>query len=262
MNLGLIMAPFKHSWQDGSAGEKSWVLSLPPSLPAYPLFVSYRLLVFLCRVVSKSSSQLLSLHPPNPLALMSDVTWAPLSLLPCSQTPVWTHVSHSGPSLYSRKDSYWDSYCLFALFMLVNSLRANGSVMQSFTFAVHSVLLSIRLMMFSVRRWVPCPLKSPTWERGCKGGVDRPWLNWSDQIPVSGKPGVPLSNSQCSQKMPLNVLVYGCCDLTSNHWRVEKVKNTRGSATLFILNFYLLWYFFQATFQSLQVHNTVCTSLE
>lgn len=65
-------------------------------------------------------------------------------------------------------------------------------------------------------------------------GVDRPWLNWSDQIPVSGKPGVPLSNSQCSQKMSLNVLVYGCCDLTSNHWRVEKVKNTRGSATLFI----------------------------
>lgn len=171
MNLGLIMAPFKHSWQDGSAGEKAECsLSLPPSLPAYPLFVSYRLLVFLCRVVSKSSSQLLSLHPPNPLALMSGVTWAPLSLFPCSQTPVWTHVSHSGTSLYSRKDSYWDSYCLFALFMLVNSLRANGSVMQSFTFAVHSVLLSIRLMMFSVRRWVPCPLKSPTWERGCKGG--------------------------------------------------------------------------------------------
>lgn len=169
MNLGLIMAPFKHSWQDGSAGEKAECsLSLPPSqhIPSSSLIGSLYFFAELC--LNPVPSYLASTHPTH--LLWCQVWRERPSLFPCSQTPVWTHVSHSGTSLYSRKDSYWDSYCLFALFMLVNSLRANGSVMQSFTFTVHSVLLSIRLMMFSVRRWVPCPLKSPTWERGCKGG--------------------------------------------------------------------------------------------
>lgn len=60
-----------------------------PSLSAYPhFFVSYLLLVFLCRVVSKSSSQLLSCPPPaNPPALMSGLKRASLSPLPFLSDP-------------------------------------------------------------------------------------------------------------------------------------------------------------------------------
>lgn len=155
--------------------QQEWKAECSLSLQTDPLFVSYWLLVFLCRVVCKASSKLLT---QSTQAACSDVRCdvsAPLSLFPCSQTPAWTHVSHSGPSLYSRKDSYWYSYCLFALFMFGNSLRANGSVMQSFTFAVHSVLLPISLMMFIVRHWVPFPLKTQKWELGCKRGTK--WMD-------------------------------------------------------------------------------------
>lgn len=87
-----------------------------PSLSAYPyFFVSYLLLVFLCRVVSKSSSQLLS--PPKPTRPLWCQVWSehPSLPSPSSQTPVWTHVSHSGPSPYSRTGTGTVIVCLHYL---------------------------------------------------------------------------------------------------------------------------------------------------
>lgn len=157
-------------------GREEKLSALPSSLPPSQQISSSSLiglLYFFAELcLNPVPSYLASNHPTSFFwcQVWRKCLFLSLSLFPAFQTPVWTHVSHSGPSLYSRKDSYWDSYCLFALFMLLNSLRANGSIMQSFTFAVLSVLLSISLMMFSLCRWVPCLLKSRTWELGRKGG--------------------------------------------------------------------------------------------
>lgn len=148
-------------------GRKEKLSALPPSQQISSSSLIGLLYFFAELGLNPVPSYLASNHPTR--FFWCQVWRKRPSLFPGFQTPVWTHVSHSGTSQYSRKDSYWDSYCLFALFMLVNSLRANGSIMQSFTFAVHSVLLSIRLMTFSLCRCVPRLLKSRTWELGRKG---------------------------------------------------------------------------------------------
>lgn len=171
MDLGFIMAPFKHSWQDGLERKKSWVLSpsqcilshclSPPALLSAPC-ISCRVVLADCGVVSKSSSQLLSPHPIHSLRL----TRAPL---PPSQTPAWTHVSHSKPSQYSRIGTGTVIVCLH---YLCQCTVCGKWLRNAIIHSCHPALPSIRLMIFCNRPRVPWLLKSWMWE------VGRPLLNW------------------------------------------------------------------------------------
>lgn len=157
------MAPFKHSWQDGLEREKSWVLSLSLSMYSLCVSLSHSLLSAPCifgrvvlvdrGVVSKSSSQLLSPHPPSSL-LHKDAS------LPLSQTPAWTHVSHRETSQYSRMATWTVIVCLHYLCQCtVCGKWHHNAIIHS----CHPVLLSIRLMIFC-----NCPGFPGCWNHKCE----------------------------------------------------------------------------------------------
>lgn len=140
-----------------------------PSLSADPhFFVSYLLLVFLCRVVSKSSSQLLT--PPSQPARSDVKSEASIPLSPpLPLRPQFEPMYHTAGHHRTVEQAQGQLLFVCTIYVGVQS-AANGSVMQSFTLAVPSMLLSIRLMMFGVRPRVPWLLKSRMWEVGCKEG--------------------------------------------------------------------------------------------
>jgi len=158
---GFIMAPFKQSWQDGLEREKLSALSCS-MLYALSLSLSFSLIrsslfppFFFRRVVredrgvvSKSSSQLLSPHQSHSL-------WhkgASEHLSSLSQTPAWTHVSHSKPSQYSRMGTWTVIVCLHYLCQCTDCGKWHRNAI------IHSCRPappSIRLMIFRNRPGFP-----------------------------------------------------------------------------------------------------------
>ncbi len=177
MDLGLIMAPFKHSRRDGLERKKKakcsllfCVFSLSHSLWSAP-WIFCRVVLADWGVVSKSSSQLLSPHPTH--SLWHKGQREHLSL---SQTPAWTHVSHSKPSQYSRMGTWTVIVCLHYLCQCtVCSKWLRNAIIHS----CHPALPSIRLMIFCNRPALP-----GCWNHECEKykKVERPWLNWRAMI--------------------------------------------------------------------------------
>lgn len=175
MDLGFIMAPFKHSWQDGSERKKSWVLS--PALRILSLSIcsmcffaewSWRI-VELC--LNPVPSYLAP--PPSPLTPPQGPTRAPL---PLPQTPAWTHVSHSEPSQYSRMGTRTVIVCLHYLCQCtVCGKWLRNAIIPS----CHPALPSIRLMIFRNR-----PGLAGCWNHKCEKykKVGRPLFNWRAMI--------------------------------------------------------------------------------
>lgn len=192
------MAPSKHSWQDGLERKKS-----APSLPLHPSLARFLLLVFLAEWSWRIAE--LCLNPvPGYLAPTFAHSLPTRASPPPSQTPAWTHVSHSEPSQYSRTGTGTVIVCLH---YLCRCTVCGKWLRNAIIHSCHPALPSIRLMIFCRRPGFP-----GCWNHECEKEGERcliggPWSNssvWTHRGPV-----VPLSSRQ---KFPAasKLLRYSC----------------------------------------------------
>lgn len=151
---GLIMAPFEHSWQDGLEKEKLSALS-PLSMYSLSLSLLSAPCIFFSAEWSWRITQLCLNPVPSYLAPTpptQSTQGRKRASLPLSQTPAWTHASHSKPSQYSRMGTWTVIVCLHYLCQCTDCGKWHRNAI------IHSclpALPSIRLTIFCNRPGFP-----------------------------------------------------------------------------------------------------------